>query len=498
MCASLDDAPIAGRRARSSCRASDSWRTRASCRRAMRRSACSGRTTGGSRNSSHGSSELSLIALVFPKFRDGRAYSQARLLRERYGLSRRIARDRRRAARPIPISPARRLRCIRGEEARRMRTYLRKAAARFSVFYQPSADGRAAGAAPAIAAGRGPAPTLPVGEMALASASLQGVAKQSGWTAIASLAMTALLLRSVPRSASEDMMAPVVAVIAPGAMGAAVGRRLTDHGVKVLTSLTGRSRETAARAREAGMIASERRGNRCRRFHPFDPAARRRACACRTFCAGVEGKQRQAGLCRLQCHQSGDRRACRGGYRADRMPVRRCGIIGPPPPPTLPGKRRRAGCCRPAILRFRRGGAALRRVAPIRPRHSRAGGPLSAASALKMSYAGITKGTQAIGAAMMLAATRAGSAEALFEELPPARRKCWPCSSSNCRGCRKKPTDGSRKCRKSPASSARILPRASFIKAPRIFMQRIAEDFAADKKDVAALLAFLNKDVPSS
>ena len=42
---------------------------------------------------------------------------------------------------------------------------------------------------------------------------------------------------------------------------------------------------------------------------------------------------------------------------------------------------------------------------------------MSAASALKMSYAGITKGTQAIGAAMMLAAMRAGSAEALFEEL---------------------------------------------------------------------------------
>src|SRR6202046_1518412 len=29
---------------------------------------------------------LSLIALVFPKFKDGRAYSQARLLRERYGF----------------------------------------------------------------------------------------------------------------------------------------------------------------------------------------------------------------------------------------------------------------------------------------------------------------------------------------------------------------------------------------------------------------------------
>src|SRR6202011_1526914 len=41
-------------------------------------------------------------------------------------------------------------------------------------------------------------------------------------------------------------------------------------------------------------------------------------------------------------------------------------------------------------------------------------GAMSAASALKMSYAGITKGTQAIGAAMMLAATRAGSADALM------------------------------------------------------------------------------------
>jgi hypothetical protein len=34
-----------------------------------------------------------------------------------------------------------------------------------------------------------------------------------------------------------------------------------------------------------------------------------------------------------------------------------------------------------------------------------------------MSYAGLTKGTQALGAAMMLAATRNGSAEALIAEL---------------------------------------------------------------------------------
>ena len=51
-------------------------------------------------------------------------------------------------------------------------------------------------------------------------------------------------------------MTPVVAMIAPGAMGAAVGKRLADRGLKVLTSLAGRSQSTAARAAEAGMVAA--------------------------------------------------------------------------------------------------------------------------------------------------------------------------------------------------------------------------------------------------
>ncbi len=51
-------------------------------------------------------------------------------------------------------------------------------------------------------------------------------------------------------------MNPLVAVIAPGMMGAAVGKRLVDHGLKVLTSLQGRSAETSARAKAAGMVAA--------------------------------------------------------------------------------------------------------------------------------------------------------------------------------------------------------------------------------------------------
>ena len=44
-------------------------------------------------------------------------------------------------------------------------------------------------------------------------------------------------------------------------------------------------------------------------------------------------------------------------------------------------------------------------------------GPVGAASALKMSYAGIVKGLAGIGSAMVVAATKAGAADALRDEL---------------------------------------------------------------------------------
>ena len=52
---------------------------------------------------------------------------------------------------------------------------------------------------------------------------------------------------------------PTVAVIAPGNMGAGIGRRLTENKVTVLTSLAGRSEESIKRAREAGMQPVEER-----------------------------------------------------------------------------------------------------------------------------------------------------------------------------------------------------------------------------------------------
>ena len=53
-------------------------------------------------------------------------------------------------------------------------------------------------------------------------------------------------------------------------------------------------------------------------------------------------------------------------------------------------------------------------------------GPIGAASAIKMSFGGITKGLIAIGSAMVLAAHRAGVAEACMPNSRPASRPYSP------------------------------------------------------------------------
>lgn len=85
---------------------------------------------------------LALIALVFPKFRDGRAYSQARLLRETYGF-----RGTLRATGDVLRDQFHFLvragfdsfEVKKPTDARVFAEVL----ARYSVYYQPGADGRA-------------------------------------------------------------------------------------------------------------------------------------------------------------------------------------------------------------------------------------------------------------------------------------------------------------------------------------------------------------------
>jgi uncharacterized protein (DUF934 family) len=100
---------------------------------------------------------LSLIALDFPKFRDGRAYSQARLLRERYGF-----RGELRAAGDVLRDQFQFL-LRAGFDAFEVKKpadaqAFAQAAARFSVFYQPSADGHLPALRRRLQAGGAPRP----------------------------------------------------------------------------------------------------------------------------------------------------------------------------------------------------------------------------------------------------------------------------------------------------------------------------------------------------
>ncbi len=52
----------------------------------------------------------------------------------------------------------------------------------------------------------------------------------------------------------RHVMTDTIVVIAAGEMGAGIGKRLTERGARVLTSLKGRGGGSAARAKQAGMI----------------------------------------------------------------------------------------------------------------------------------------------------------------------------------------------------------------------------------------------------
>jgi uncharacterized protein (DUF934 family) len=84
---------------------------------------------------------VTLIVLNFPKFTDGRAYSQARLLRERMGYTGEL-----RAAGQVYIDQIPfMLRCGFDSFASTQRGFaeaLAKARTLFSVVYQPTGDGR--------------------------------------------------------------------------------------------------------------------------------------------------------------------------------------------------------------------------------------------------------------------------------------------------------------------------------------------------------------------
>jgi 3-hydroxyisobutyrate dehydrogenase-like beta-hydroxyacid dehydrogenase len=203
-------------------------------------------------------------------------------------------------------------------------------------------------------------------------------------------------------------MSPIVAVIAPGAMGAAVGSRLVEHGLAVHTVLAGRSQASVARAAAAGMQSVDLAQIAAADIilsivPPGDAMSLAETLA--PLIARADHKPLYAD-CNAVSPQTVERIgrvvAGSGARFVD------AGIIGGPPRPGTPGPVfYTAGPDAPALDVLARHGL---RITDLH-------GEVGAASGLKMSYAGITKGFTALGAAMMLAATRFGAAPSLAAEL---------------------------------------------------------------------------------
>jgi putative dehydrogenase len=201
----------------------------------------------------------------------------------------------------------------------------------------------------------------------------------------------------------------VIGVIAQGMMGAGVGRRLHESGAQVRTLLTGRSAKSAERARTAGMEpAADEHALLAGAdfFLSILPPGEAQALA-RQLAPALTALDRRPVY--VDCNAVSPQTAIGIGEiiaptGADFVDA---GIIGGPPrpgySPTIYASGPRAG--RTAVLRD--WGIDWRVI----------DGPIGAASALKMSYAGITKGTTAIASAMLLGAARFGCGDALIAEL---------------------------------------------------------------------------------
>ncbi len=197
----------------------------------------------------------------------------------------------------------------------------------------------------------------------------------------------------------------VVAIIAPGAMGAAVAQRLTENGAAVITTLAGRGAASIARARAAGMQAVA------------EPALAEADFLLSILPPGqaLNLAERLAPLLRgdavyVDCNAVSPQTALRIAAVVEAAGKRfiDAAIIGNPPAP---------GAAAPIFYASGPDATALAALQAHGLQVKLLDGPVGAASALKMSYGGITKGLAALAAAMMLAATRAGAAPALRAEL---------------------------------------------------------------------------------
>jgi hypothetical protein len=108
-----------------------------------------------------------------------------------------------------------------------------------------------------------------------------------------------------------------------------------------------------------------------------------------------------------------------------------------------------------------------------------------------MSYAGITKGLTALGAAMMLAATRGGSAAALKAELTESRPDLLGYLSNQVPSMYSKAYRWVAELEEISEFVGKDRPESGMMMAAARLYERIAGDFDSEKKETGAMDKFL-------
>jgi 3-hydroxyisobutyrate dehydrogenase-like beta-hydroxyacid dehydrogenase len=279
------------------------------------------------------------------------------------------------------------------------------------------------------------------------------------------------------------MTRPTIAVIAQGAMGSGVGGRLAENGVDVVTSLRGRSAASAERAAKA-------------RMRPVDDAQIAAADIILSILPPSEAlplAERLAPALRgspkkplyVDCNAVSTDLVQRIGevVGATGCPFADGGIIGGPP---------RAGYAGPAIYISGVPASALAPLSAgglkIRP----IDGPIGAASALKMAYAGISKGLTAIAAASILTAAKYGAAEALHAELADSQKGVLTAITRSVPDMFNKAYRFVGEMEEIGAQSGRASIDKIYRGMAELY-QELADDLKADEEDIGALSAFFKQ-----
>lgn len=201
----------------------------------------------------------------------------------------------------------------------------------------------------------------------------------------------------------------VIAVVAMGEMGAGVARRLVERGARVLTSLSGRSDASAKRANTAGVTVTDDATliAEAEMFLSIVPPSAAGATAERFLPLIAKAARKPVFIdCNAIAPQTLADIAKMFSFRG--LPFLDASIIGAAPRPDGSSPRLyMSGPIEGQAETLKQLGIDTRVLSTT----------LGDASTLKMSYAGITKGFQALGASMALGAGRNGAQESLIAEL---------------------------------------------------------------------------------